>query len=132
MWGRCTGSGVSSLWGRAVMITWKSLAIASSVVFPVRMLGCEGASEQEFTDSRMSMLSRGRSITPAPRRLRQEHPDSLVYTVRLSVVEHLPSTNKTLTPVPCSTRRERKVSVPSLLSPFLSHSPILWLNSFER
>lgn len=77
-------------------------------------------------------MSHGRFVTPALRRLRQEHLDSLVYTVRLSVVEHLPSTNKTLTPIPCSTRRERKVSVPSLLSPFLSHSPILWLDSFER
>lgn len=77
-------------------------------------------------------MSHGRYVMSAPRRPRREHPDSLVYTVRLSVVEHLPSTDKTLTPVPSSARRERKVSVPSLLSPFLSHSPILWLDSFER
>lgn len=43
MWGKCIGNGVSSLWGRAVMIKWKNLAIASSAGFPARMLGMSGS-----------------------------------------------------------------------------------------
>ena len=43
MWSRCIGNGVSSLGGRAVMIKWKSLAVASSAGFPARMLEMSGS-----------------------------------------------------------------------------------------